>query len=188
MLKKSILTILIVFVMQSFTIRNDSFDKYYRSLELLSLPLILDCQKNIDYPDYSKISNDLIEKYTPLGHKTLGRVDLNRNLISIIQVAQVETEVPMIYNYKFDGTPIDTICILSGSCEMNPEYEAHAVAIIEKDKTIKMIDSVIYYRLDKDYKRRQQPDSIVIREWTCKMDDNGILLKSLKIYDTNENQ
>ena len=185
--QKSIFAIIIVFAFQSFTISNELFDKYYKSLDLLSLPLILDCRKSVDYPDYSRISNELIEKYTPPGHKTLGRIELNRNLISIIHLAQAETEVPMIYNYKLDGTPVDTICIQSGSCEMNPEYDAHAITIIERNKAITMIDSMTYYKLDKNYERIQQ-DSIVIRKWTCKMDNNGILIKSLIILHTKENK
>jgi hypothetical protein len=179
MMQKTISTLIIVFVIQSFTNRNDSFNKYCQYLKLIDLPIVLDCQKSINYPDYSKIPSILTEKFTPLGHKTLGRINLNKNAVSIIQVAQAETEVPMIFNYKIDGTPIDTIWLLSGTCSSDPEYYTHSVCLIGKDKTLKMTDSVIFYKLDKDFNRIPKSDSIIIRNWTCKMDDHGKLIKTL---------
>src|SRR5664280_423644 len=148
MLRKTISVLITLFLLQS-----ASFDKYCQSLKLIDLPIVLDCQKSIDYPDYSKIPASLSDKYTPYGHRTLGRINLNKNAISIIQVAQAEPEVPMIFNYKIDGTPIDTILLLSGSCSSDPEYYTHSVCFIGKDKTIKMIDSTIYYKLDKESNR-----------------------------------
>ncbi len=179
MLQKLVSTIILVILFPSCANRNDSFEKYHKSLELIGFPLVLDCQKSINYPDYSEIPINLIEKYTPQGHKTLGKVDFIKNIVSIIQVAQAEPEFPMIYNYKLDGSPIDTISLLSGSCSSDAEYYEHSICIIEKDKTIKMIDSVIFYKLDKDWNRILQSDSTVIRNWTCKMNDNGILIKTL---------
>jgi hypothetical protein len=174
MLRKSISALITLFLLQS-----TSFDKYCQSLKLIDLPLVLDCQKSINYPDYSKIPESLSDKYKPYGYRTLGRINLNRNVISIIQVAQAEPEDPMIFNYKIDGTPIDTIKSLSGSCSSDPEYYEHSVCFIGKNKTIKMIDSTIYYKLDKDFNRLQRPDSIVIRNWICKMDDHGMLIKTM---------
>jgi hypothetical protein len=179
MLRKTISALITIFVLQSCTSRNASFDKYCQSLKLIDLPIVLDCQKSINYPDYSKIPESLSDKYSPLGHRTLGTIDLNKNVVSIIQVAQAEPEVPMIFNYQIDGTPIDTIWLLSGTCSSDPEYYTHSVCFIGKDKTIKMIDSAIYYKLDKDFNRIQKSDSIVIRKWICKMDDHGILIKTL---------
>ena len=179
MLRKTLCALITLFVLQSCTSRNAPFDNYCRSLKLIDLPIVLDCQKSINYPDYSNIQASLSEKYTPLGHKTFGRIDLNKNAVSIIQVAQAENEVPMIFNYQTDGTPIDTIWLLSGTCSSDPEYYTHSVCLIGKDKTLKMTDSVIFYKLDKDFNRIQKSDSIVVRNWICKMDDNGVLLKTL---------
>jgi hypothetical protein len=179
MLQKTIPALFLLIVLQSCTSRNASFDKYCQSLKLIDLPIVLDCQKSINYPDYSKIPSSLREKYTPLGHKTLGRIDLNKNAVSIIQIAQAQTEVPMIYNYRIDGTPIDTIWLLSGACSTDPEYYTHSICLIGVDRTIKMTDSVIFYKLDKDFNRILKSDSSVVRNWICKMDDHGILTKTL---------
>ena len=100
MLRKIGIMIIVIVLFQSFMIKDDSFTKYYQLLKIIDLPLIIDCEESIQYPDYSNIPEKLDEKFRREGHKTLGRIDLNKNIISIIQVVQAENEFPVIYNYK----------------------------------------------------------------------------------------
>ena len=166
-----IIVIIALVLFQSLMTRDDSFVNYCQFLKRVELPLIFDCEQNINYPDYSNIPKSLNDKYRPLGHKTLGRLDVEENIITIIQVAQAENEFPMIFSYTKDGTPIDTISLLSGSCSSSAEYAEHSVTSIDFDKNILMTDSAYYFDIDKDG-YRQSLDSIVIFNWNLEM-SNG---------------
>jgi hypothetical protein len=175
---KIAIVIITIVLFQSFMIKDDSFTKYCQFLRSIDLPLKVDCEKNINYPDYSTIPESLDEKYRPVGHKTLGIINLNKNIISIIQVAQAENEFPMIFNYRKDGTPIDTLSILAGSCSSCPQYVTHSVSFIGVDKDIIMRDSSFYYQLKRNGDRGKR-DSLVIYVWNCIMNDLGHFKKVL---------
>ena len=183
MLRKIGIMIIVIVLFQSFMIKDDSFTKYYQLLKIIDLPLIIDCEESIQYPDYSNIPEKLDEKFRREGHKTLGRIDLNKNIISIIQVVQAENEFPVIYNYKVNGTLVDSLDLLSGSCSSCPEFCNHSVSSIDKDKNIIMRDSSFYYRVKRNGDRGKR-DSLLINEWSCKMNDNGhfskVLIKKIK--------
>lgn len=178
MTQKLGIVICTILLLQSFIIKDDSFTRYCQLLKNVDLPLVIDCEQNINYPDYSNIPASLDEKYRPEGHKTLGKIDLNKNIISIIQVAQAENEFPMIFNYKKDGTPIDTISIISGSCSSCPQYVTHSVSSIGMDKHIIMRDSSFYYKVKRNGYRGKR-DSLVIYVWSCKVNDLGYFNKVL---------
>jgi len=178
MLRKIGIVIITIVLFQSFMIKDDLFTKYCQYLKRVDLPIIFDCEQNINYPDYSNIPESLDEKYRPEGHKTLGKIDFNENIISIIQVAQAENEFPRLFNYKKNGTPIDTIFLLSGSCSSCPEYATHSVTSIGLDKKILMTDSSFYYKLKKGGDRVKL-DSLVIFNWTIKVSNDGHFKKIL---------
>jgi hypothetical protein len=184
MLRKIGIVIIAIVLFQSFMIKDDSFTKYCQYLKSVDLPLIVDCEQNISYPDYSNIPEKLDERFRREGHKTLGRIDLSKNIISIIQVVQAENEFPVIYSYKIDGTPIDSLCLLSGSCSSCPQYVTHSVGSIGIDKKIVMTDSSFYYRIGRNGYKRVKRDSLVIQKWSCKMDEfghfNKVLIKKEK--------
>jgi hypothetical protein len=172
MLRKIGIVIIAILLFQSFMIKDDSFTKYCQYLKRVDLPIIFDCEQNINYPDYSGMPESLDARFRPEGHKTLGKIDFNENIISIIQVAQAENEFPMIFNYRKDGSPIDTVCLLSGSCSSCPEYATHSMTSIGFDKKILMTDSSFYFKIAKDGDRLKL-DSIVIFQWKIEMSNDG---------------
>jgi hypothetical protein len=173
MIKKLIFCVTTFFLCQSLITDTDSFDQYYHLLKVIDLPLFIDCQKGINYPNYLNIPDKLDKKYRPNGHKTLGRIDLNKKIISIIQVAQAEPEYPYVFNYKIDGTPIDTFALVSGSCESSPESRSHSVCLVTKAKRIQLTDSVVYYKINNKGFRLEKCDSIIINITYYIMENDG---------------
>ena len=173
MLRKIGLIVFAVIILQSSVLRNDSFDRYRKLLKVIDLPISFSCLEDFDYPDYSNIPAELDKKYRPMGHKTLGRIDLNKNFISIIQVAQSETEYPIIFNYNTDGTQIASLGLYSGSCSSFPPESSVSSSFINHYKIVSMTDTTSYFRLNKEGDRVGICDSIIIRYFEYKMDDSG---------------
>jgi hypothetical protein len=170
MLRKIGFIILIGLPLQTGTNKNDSFDKYYHNLKIIDLPISFTCLTMIDYPDYSNIPDEIDKKYRRFGYKNFGRLDLNKNVISVMQIIESESNLPIILNFKLDGTPVDTLVLLS--CEPFPLNKI-SLSNIDSDKKIAMIDTIKYFKLDKYGNQLDICDSIIINQIDYKVDNNG---------------
>ena len=128
------------------TDRGEDFRRYYSSIDVIDLPVVFDCLKDIKYADMSKVDPALFERFHPQPANLVGRVFPSEKFVSIIYLFPTDSGTPVLFTYSKDGRPIDTLGLYLGGCQSDPGGSQHSFTSIRPDRTIRFIDSVFNVR------------------------------------------
>jgi len=156
--------------------KKDLFKSYYSQINVPELPIQFDCFKDSLYQKYlyDNIDDSLRIKFKPQSRAIFGRLNIDKDIVSIIYFKMADFYYPEIRTYKLDGTPIDTLSLYSGGyCDGYPGQGGRSVAMIDKNNLVIMSDTLWSSQVDSLYNKIAGTDSIAISDYKYKMLNNG---------------
>lgn len=129
---------------------TSSFDKYLSQLESLKTPVTF---KTIQYPERKTADNydtALFEKYKlNEAESAYGKVYSDETGAGIIYTVPADVAVPVLVTYNKQGNKIDSLGLFENASGVGLETEVYVRAVYLPNKTIKIIDSTVKWKLDK---------------------------------------
>jgi hypothetical protein len=156
--------------------KKDLFKSYYSQINVAELPLQFDCFKDSLYQKYfnDNIDDSLKIKFKPQGSAIFGRLNIDKDIVSIIYFGTADFYYPMIFTYSLEGSPIDTLSLYSGVfCDGFPGHGGRSIVLIDKNNLVVMSDTLWTSQVDSLYNKIAGTDSIAISDYKYKMLNNG---------------
>ena len=130
--------------------KTSSFEKYLSQLETLKAPITF---KTIQYPEKKVVDNYdtiLFERYKLReAESAFGKVYDDKTGAGIIYTIPADVAAPVLVTYNKEGKKIDSFSLFQNASGFGLESEVYVRAIYFPNKTIKIIDSTVKWKLNK---------------------------------------
>jgi hypothetical protein len=123
------------------------FKNYLTQIPTLKLPLKFQCI-NFDYSTVNKINELEVSKFGPENSRVLGKLKLKNNLYGVIYIFPADAPLPILQINNEYGKKISKLNFYENYCGEDENYFGSSSAIINKDLSIELKDSAVFFKRD----------------------------------------
>jgi len=151
---------------------TETYKSNYDTLRNLGLPMTLN-QKTWD-----ELTKNHYEKFGIKGGSDLLTMPFAKMIDSELYKGIIFIyDNPILITIDKNSNPIDTLFLLGDNYSNDPSINTIEQALINKDLTINLLDSVFTYDLGKDEERLESTEKLTVKIGNYKIDSTGQIIK-----------
>lgn len=151
---------------------ESAFDKYADKIKLISLPMRLTCDEDLDNMVYN-FPKDTITKYGRENSRVYGKLLETENYTAIIYLYPADIQLPIIQTTDKKGNKISNLGLYERWCGEDEFGGGYSWAEITDDMEIILTDSATTYKRDSDGEIIDSTRQTEINKKVYFIDNNG---------------